>query len=65
MWEHVFIVTCLVFNSNSNNKKINAGLILEYRSNSFSGESATSVFSFNNEFPNSLAAGFDESLKKV
>lgn len=45
-----FFTTSLeVFTGISNNKKLNAGLILEYRSNSFSGESATSVFSFNNE----------------
>lgn len=45
-----FFTTSLeVFTGISNNKKINAGLILEYRSNSFSGESATSAFSFNNK----------------
>ena len=45
-----FFTTSLeVFTGISNNKKLNAGLILEYRSNSFAGESATSVFSFNNE----------------
>lgn len=45
-----FFTTSLeVFTGVSNNKKINAGLIIEYRSNSFGGESATSVFSFNNE----------------
>jgi hypothetical protein len=45
-----FFTTSLeVFTGVSNNKKLNAGLILEYRSNSFGGESATSVFSFNNE----------------
>jgi hypothetical protein len=45
-----FFTTSLeVFTGISNNKKINAGLILEYRSNSFGGESATSVFSFNNQ----------------
>ena len=45
-----FFTTSLeVFTGVSNNKKINAGLIVEYRSNSFTGESATSVFNFNNE----------------
>lgn len=45
-----FFTTSLeIFTGVSNNKKLNAGLILEYRSNSFAGESATSVFSFNNE----------------
>lgn len=45
-----FFTTSLeVFTGVSNNKKINAGLIVEYRSNSFGGESATSVFSFKNE----------------
>ena len=45
-----FFTTSLeVFTGVSNNKKINAGLIVEYRSNTFGGESATSVFSFNNE----------------
>ncbi len=45
-----FFTTSLeVFTGVSNNKKINAGLIVEYRSNSFGGESTTSVFSFNNE----------------
>jgi hypothetical protein len=38
-----------VFTGVSPNKKINAGLILEYRSNSFNGNSATSVFDFKNE----------------
>jgi hypothetical protein len=38
-----------VFTGVSTNKKINAGLILEYRSNSFNGNSATSVFDFKNE----------------
>jgi len=45
-----FFTTSLeVFTGVSNNKKLNAGLIVEYRSNSFGGENATSVFSFNNE----------------
>ncbi|UQD57346.1 hypothetical protein [Flavobacterium sp. K5-23] len=45
-----FFTTSLeVFTGVSNNKKINAGLILEYRSNSFNGQKATSVFDFNNE----------------
>lgn len=44
-----FTTTLEVFTGVSNNKKLNAGLILEYRSNSFGGESATSVFSFKNE----------------
>ena len=45
-----FFTTSLeIFTGVSNNKKFNAGLIIEYRSNTFGGESATSVFSFNNE----------------
>ena len=45
-----FLTTSLeVFTGVSNNKKINAGLIVEYRSNTFDGQSATSVFSFKNE----------------
>jgi hypothetical protein len=45
-----FFTTSLeLFTGVSNNKKLNAGVIVEYRSNSFAGESATSVFSFNNE----------------
>jgi len=38
-----------VFTGVSSSKKINAGLILEYRSNSFNSNSATSVFDFKNE----------------
>jgi hypothetical protein len=45
-----FFTTSLeVFTGVSNNKKLNAGLIVEYRSNSFANQSATSVFSFKNE----------------
>lgn len=45
-----FFTTSLeVFTGASNNKKFNVGLILEFRSNTFGGQSATSVFSFNNE----------------
>lgn len=45
-----FFTTSLeVFTGISENKKFNAGLIVEYRSNSFAGESATSVFSPRNE----------------
>ena len=45
-----FFTTSLeIFTGVSNNKKINAGLIVEYRSNTFDGKSATSVFSFKNE----------------
>jgi len=45
-----FFTTSLeVFTGISNNKKVNAGLILEYRSNTFAGESSSSVFSFKNE----------------
>lgn len=38
-----------VFTGISENKKLNAGLIIELRSNSFGDQSATSVFSFKNE----------------
>jgi hypothetical protein len=45
-----FFTTSLeVFTGVSNNKKINAGLIVEYRSNSFNGQSTTSVFKFKNK----------------
>lgn len=45
-----FFTTSLeIFTGISNSKKLNAGLIVEYRSNSFGGESTTSVFNFNNE----------------
>lgn len=45
-----FFTTSLeVFTGVSENKKFNAGFIAEYRSNSFAGESATSVFSPKNE----------------
>ncbi len=47
--ENFFTTSLEVFTGISNNKKLNAGLILEYRSNTFAGESATSVFSFKNE----------------
>ena len=47
--ESFFTTSLEIFTGISNNKKLNAGLILEYRSNSFAGESASSVFSFNNE----------------
>ena len=44
-----FFTTSLeVFTGVSKNKKINVGLIAEYRSNSFAGENATSVFAFEN-----------------
>lgn len=48
--ESFFTTSLEIFTGVSNNKKLNAGLIVEYRSNSFAGESATSVFSFKNEF---------------
>lgn len=45
-----FFTTSLeVFTGVSNNKKINAGIIVEYRSNTFQGQDATSVFDFKNE----------------
>jgi hypothetical protein len=45
-----FFTTSLeVFTGISSNKKFNAGLIVEYRSNSFDGESAVGIFSFENE----------------
>ena len=45
-----FFTTSLeVFTGVSDSKKFNAGVILEFRSNSFGDQSATSVFSFNNE----------------
>ncbi len=47
--ENYFTSSVEVFTGISNNKKFNAGLIVELRSNSFAGESATSVFEFKNE----------------
>ena len=47
--ESFFTTSLEIFTGVSNNKKINAGLIVEYRSNTFDGQSATSVFSFKNE----------------
>ena len=45
-----FFTTSLeVFTGVSQNKKLNAGVIVEFRSNSFAGENATSVFRFTNE----------------
>jgi hypothetical protein len=45
-----FFTTSLeVFTGVSKNKVFNAGLIIEYRSNTFGNQSATSAFSFNNE----------------
>ena len=45
-----FFTTSLeIFTGVSENKKFNAGLIIELRSNSFGGQSATSVFNFKNE----------------
>jgi hypothetical protein len=45
-----FTTSLEVFTGVSENKKFNAGLILEYRSNTFADQSATSVFAFKNEF---------------
>jgi hypothetical protein len=47
--ENFFTTSLEIFTGVSENKKFNAGLIIEYRSNSFGGESATSVFSPSNE----------------
>jgi hypothetical protein len=45
-----FFTTSLeIFTGASSNKKFNAGLILEVRSNTFIGQNASSVFSFGNE----------------
>ncbi|MCL6462390.1 MAG: hypothetical protein I4O51_11050 [Flavobacterium micromati] len=45
-----FFTTSLeVFTGASTNKKFNAGVILEIRSNTFGGQNASSVFSFDNE----------------
>ena len=46
-----FFTTSLeVFTGASSTKKLNTGLILEIRSNSFAGQNLSSVFSFGNEF---------------
>lgn len=45
-----FFTTSLeIFTGITENKKFNAGVIIELRSNSFGDQSATSVFNFNNE----------------
>lgn len=45
-----FFTTSLeVFTGVSNNKKINVGVVIEYRSNTFDGQDVTSVFDFKNE----------------
>jgi len=45
-----FFTTSLeAFTGITKNKKLNAGVIVEFRSNSFAGKSPTSVFSFKNE----------------
>lgn len=45
-----FFTTSLeIFTGVSDSKKINLGLIVEYRSNTFNGENATSVFLFENK----------------
>jgi len=45
-----FFTTSLeVYTGVSNNKKFNAGVIVEFRSNTFAGKSPTSVFAFKNE----------------
>jgi hypothetical protein len=45
-----FFTTSLeVFSGASDNRKVNLGVILEFRSNSIGGNSATSVFSFKNK----------------
>lgn len=43
-----FTTTLEVFTGISENKKINIGLILDYRANTFAGQSATTVFNFEN-----------------
>lgn len=44
-----FTTSLEVFTGISESKKFNLGLIVEFRSNSFGGQDATSVFSFKNE----------------
>lgn len=44
-----FTTSLETFTGVSENKKFNVGLIIEFRSNSFADQSATSVFSFKNE----------------
>jgi hypothetical protein len=50
-----FTTSLEVFTGVTESKKINAGLILEFRSNSFADQSPTSVFSFKNEIDKSRA----------
>lgn len=47
--ENYFTTTIEVFTGVSNNKKLNAGIITEFRSNTFADQNATSVFGFKNE----------------
>ncbi len=44
-----FTTTLDIFTGISENNRLNIGLLLEYRSNTINGESATSVFSFGND----------------
>ncbi|WP_310556980.1 hypothetical protein [Flavobacterium sp.] len=44
-----FTTSLEIFTGVSESKKLNAGLILEFRSNTFGGKSAGSVFGFNNQ----------------
>lgn len=47
--ETYFTSTLDIFTGVSNNNRLNIGLLLEYRSNTINGKSATSVFGFNND----------------
>jgi hypothetical protein len=47
--ENYFTSTIDVFTGISDNNRLNVGLLLEYRSNTNGGRSATSVFGFNND----------------
>ncbi len=63
--ENYFTTSLEVFTGVTNNKKINAGFIVEYRANSFADLAATSVFSFKNETGKSRTglATFAPSIK--
>ena len=47
--ENYFTSTIDIFTGISDNNRLNVGLLLEYRSNTNGGRSATSVFGFNND----------------
>ena len=48
--QNFFTTSLEIFTGITDSKKLNVGLIIDFRSNSFGGQIATSVFGFKNEF---------------